>query len=47
VKLALDRKISGPLTSISSYAFKHPPKQVPDDVARQWVEDFITGKRER
>ncbi len=47
VKLALDRGISGPLTSISSYAFKHPPVQVPDDVARQWVEDFITKKRER
>ncbi len=47
VKLALDREIGGPLTSISSYAFKHPPVQVPDDVARQWVEDFITGKRER
>ena len=47
VKLALDRKIGGPLTSISSYAFKHPPVQVSDDVARQWVEDFITGKRER
>jgi len=47
VKLALDRRISGPLTSISSYAFKHPPIQVPDDKARQWVEDFIAGKRER
>jgi myo-inositol-1-phosphate synthase len=47
VKLALDRGIGGPLTSISSYAFKHPPVQVPDDVARQWVEDFITRKRER
>lgn len=47
VKLGLDRGISGPLTSISSYAFKHPPVQVPDDVARQWVEDFIAGKRER
>jgi len=46
VKLALDRGVSGPLISISSYAFKHPPVQVPDDVARQWVEDFITGKRE-
>ncbi len=47
VKLALDRGVSGPLTSISSYAFKHPPIQVPDDIARQWVEDFINGKRER
>lgn len=47
VKLALDRKISGPLVSISSYAFKHPPVQVADHVARMWVEEFIEGKRER
>lgn len=47
VKLAQDRGISGPLTSISSYAFKHPPVQVSDDVARRWVEEFIEGKRER
>ena len=47
VKLALDRKTSGPLTSISSYAFKHPPVQVADDVARRWVEEFIAGKREQ
>ncbi len=45
VKLALDRGVSGPLIGISSYAFKHPPVQVPDDVARQWVEDFIAGRR--
>ena len=47
VKLALDRKIAGPLISISSYAFKHPPTQVPDPVAKQWVEDYINGKRLR
>jgi len=47
VKIALDRGISGPLTSISSYAFKHPPKQVPDSKAHQWVEDFISGERQR
>jgi len=47
VKIALYREIGGPLTSISSYAFKHPPVQVPDDTARQWVEDYIAGKRER
>ena len=47
VKLALDREISGPLTSISSYAFKHPPTQISDSIARRWVEDFIDGKRER
>jgi Myo-inositol-1-phosphate synthase len=47
VKIALDRGIGGPLISISAYAFKHPPVQVPDYVARQWVEEFIQGKRER
>jgi len=47
VKIALDRGVGGPLISISSYAFKHPPVQVPDDKARQWVEDFIAGKRQR
>ncbi len=47
VKLAIDRKVSGPLTSISAYAFKHPPQQAPYSVAKQWVEEFIQGKRER
>jgi myo-inositol-1-phosphate synthase len=47
VKIALDRGISGALTSMSAYAFKHPPVQVPDDQAKQWVEDYIQGKRER
>jgi len=47
VKLALDRKIAGPLMSISSYAFKHPPTQVPDPMAKEWVEDYIQRKRER
>ncbi|MBN2334103.1 inositol-3-phosphate synthase [Candidatus Bathyarchaeota archaeon] len=46
-KIALDRGVSGPLLGISSYSFKHPPKQVPDDQAHQWVEDFIEGKVER
>jgi myo-inositol-1-phosphate synthase len=47
VRIALDRKISGALLSISSYAFKHPPIQVPDSMAKQAVEEFIQGKRER
>ena len=47
VKIALDRGVAGPLISISAYAFKHPPQQVLDHLARQWVEDFIQGKRER
>jgi myo-inositol-1-phosphate synthase len=47
VKIALDRKIGGALLSISSYAFKHPPIQVPDTTAKQAVEEFIQGKRKR
>jgi myo-inositol-1-phosphate synthase len=46
-KLGLDRGIKGPLTSISAYAFKHPPVQAPYEVAKGWVEEFIQGKRER
>jgi len=47
LKIASDRGISGALTGISAYAFKHPPVQVPDDTAKQWVEDYIQRKRER
>ena len=47
VKLALDRKIAGALLSVSAYAFKHPPIQVPDSTAKQWVEEYISGVRER
>jgi myo-inositol-1-phosphate synthase len=46
-KLARDRGVKGALTSISAYAFKHPPIQTPYEVARNWVEEFIQGKRER
>ena len=45
VKLAIDRGVGGVLESLSAYYFKHPPKQVPDDIARQWVEEYIQGKR--
>ncbi|MCW4008661.1 MAG: inositol-3-phosphate synthase [Candidatus Bathyarchaeota archaeon] len=47
VKIALERKIKGALISVSAYAFKHPPIQVPDSTAKQWVEDYIAGIRER
>jgi len=47
VKIALDRGIGGALTGISAYAFKHPPVQTSDDQAKQWVEDYIQGKRKR
>ncbi|MEM1515109.1 MAG: inositol-3-phosphate synthase [Candidatus Bathyarchaeia archaeon] len=46
-KIALDRGIAGPLISVSAYAFKHPPVQVEDPIAKKWFEEFIEGKRER
>ncbi len=47
VKLALDRGISGTLTSPSSYFMKSPMIQYTDSVARDLVEEFIKGERER
>ena len=47
LKLARDRKIGGPLYSISAYTMKHPPRQIPDDIARDRVEKFISGELER
>jgi myo-inositol-1-phosphate synthase len=44
VKIARERKIGGPLTSISAYTMKHPPKQLPDTEARELVRKFIEGK---
>jgi myo-inositol-1-phosphate synthase len=46
-KLALDRGIGGLLISPSAYFMKHPRFQYPDEVAKNMVEEFIEGKRER
>jgi myo-inositol-1-phosphate synthase len=46
-KLALDRGIGGPLYSPSSYFMKSPPIQYTDTVARDMVEEYIKGERER
>jgi myo-inositol-1-phosphate synthase len=42
-KIALDRKLSGPIVGASSYFFKTPPKQFRDDVCREKVEAFVKG----
>ena len=47
MKVALDRKIGGPLISASSYLMKHPPMQFSDSEARDNVEKFIKGEVER
>jgi myo-inositol-1-phosphate synthase len=43
-KLALDRKISGPLYAPASYFMKTPPKQFQDNIARDMTEAFIRGE---
>jgi len=43
-KIALDRELAGPIVGPSSYFFKTPPKQFRDEIAKQKVEDFISGK---
>ncbi|MCG3259698.1 MAG: inositol-3-phosphate synthase [Candidatus Heimdallarchaeota archaeon] len=44
LKIAKDRGIGGPLIGVSSYFFKHPPKQIHDAEAVQLVEKFIKGE---
>jgi len=46
-KLALDRKIGGPLLSPSSFFMKSPPEQYSDEEALKRTREFIENKRER
>jgi myo-inositol-1-phosphate synthase len=46
-KLALDRKLSGPIIGPSSYFFKTPPKQFRDNVCREMTEAFIKGDSDK
>lgn len=43
-KLAMDRKIAGPVLAISAYTMKHPPVQYPDEIAKEMVDRFIFGE---
>jgi myo-inositol-1-phosphate synthase len=45
LKIARERKIKGPLFSVSAYLMKHPPKQYADSHAQKMVQEFIAGKR--
>ncbi len=42
-KLAMDRGLGGAIEGPSAYFMKSPPQQHSDDVARQMVEEFISG----
>ncbi len=41
--IAKDRGIGGPVEAASAYLMKSPPKQLPDDIARTQLENFIEG----
>jgi myo-inositol-1-phosphate synthase len=43
VKLALDAGLGGPVESASAYFMKSPAVQLPDDVARARLEEFIAA----
>jgi myo-inositol-1-phosphate synthase len=43
-KIALDRKIGGPIIPASAYFMKHPTEQIREDEAREMLEEFIKGK---
>lgn len=45
-KIAKDRGLGGPVVAASAYLMKSPPQQLPDDVARTQLEDFIAGGSE-
>ncbi|HEV8228999.1 MAG TPA: inositol-3-phosphate synthase [Candidatus Limnocylindria bacterium] len=42
-KLALDRGLGGTIVAPSAYFMKSPPRQIPDDRAREGVEAYIRG----
>ncbi len=46
-KLGLDRGLGGTLVAPAAYFMKSPPKQIPDDKAREGVEAFIRGEDNR
>jgi myo-inositol-1-phosphate synthase len=46
-KIALDRRIGGPVLSAFSYFMKSPPEQYRDSDAREAVEKFIRGEVDR
>ena len=47
LRLARDRRLAGPLLSISAWTMKHPPQPMADGDARQLIEAFIRGTSTR
>ena len=47
LRLARDRRLGGPVLSVSAWTMKHPPQPSPDDEARHLTEAFIRGTSTR
>ena len=45
VKVAIDRGVGGPLTSVSAYGFKSPPVSAPLPESQKWFDEFVSGAR--
>ncbi len=45
MKMALERKLSGPIMPICAYAFKHPPQMASVEAAEKMFSDFVSGER--
>lgn len=43
-RIALDRKLAGPVWEPSAFLFKHPPKQVADEDGQRLLLDFAEGR---
>ena len=43
IRLARDRKLAGPIRSVSAWTMKHPPQPIDDEHARKLIEAFIRG----
>lgn len=42
-KIALERKLGGPIEAASAYLMKHPPRQMSDSEAKSELDEFILG----
>lgn len=47
MRLALDNGVSGVLDSACAFLTKHPPVQVPDELAFEQLREYVAGARER
>jgi len=47
VKIAREKGVGGPLTSLCAYGYKRAPVKARTEEARRWLHEFIEGKRER